>query len=105
MAVRVATAAATAAAVGPPVGSMVGASVVSTAAVRVATAAAGRRTVRDNLAVAVAALWRSTGILASMVGLSWELSSSTVGIEVGAATCSFVVAVPGGSRRLQRAWR
>jgi hypothetical protein len=30
--------------------------------------------------------------------MSWELSSSTVGIEVGAATCSFVVAVPGGRR-------
>jgi hypothetical protein len=33
-----------------------------------------------------------------MVGLSWELSSSTVATEVGAATCSFVVAVPGGRR-------
>jgi hypothetical protein len=32
------------------------------------------------------------------VGLSWKLSSSTVGTEVGAATCSFVVAVPGGRR-------
>jgi hypothetical protein len=32
------------------------------------------------------------------VGLSWELSPSTVGTEVGAATCSFVVAVPGGRR-------
>jgi hypothetical protein len=32
------------------------------------------------------------------VGLSWELSSSTVATEVGAATCSFVVAVPGGRR-------
>jgi hypothetical protein len=33
-----------------------------------------------------------------MVGLSWELSSSTVATEVGAATCSFVVAVPDGRR-------
>jgi hypothetical protein len=32
------------------------------------------------------------------VGLSWELSSSTVATEVGAVTCSFVVAVPGGRR-------
>jgi hypothetical protein len=30
--------------------------------------------------------------------LSWELSSSTVATEVGAATGSFVVAVPGGRR-------
>jgi hypothetical protein len=33
-----------------------------------------------------------------MVGLGWELSSGTVGTEVGAATCSFVVTVPGGRR-------
>jgi hypothetical protein len=33
-----------------------------------------------------------------MVGLSWELSSSTVAIEVGAATCSFVVTVHCGRR-------
>jgi hypothetical protein len=39
---------------------MVGASVA--AAVRVATAAAGRSTVRDDLAVAVATLWRSAGV-------------------------------------------
>jgi hypothetical protein len=44
-----------AAAAGSPVGSVVGASVVAAAAVRV-TAAAGRSTVRDNLAVAVATL-------------------------------------------------
>jgi hypothetical protein len=71
---------------------MVGASVVAVAA------AAGRSTVRDDLAVAVATLWRSAGVGASTVGLGWELSSSTVGSEVGAATCSFVVAVPGGRR-------
>jgi hypothetical protein len=33
-----------------------------------------------------------------MVGLGWELSSSTVATEVGAATCSFVVAIPGWRR-------
>jgi hypothetical protein len=54
--------------------------------------------VRDDLAVAVANLWRSAGVGASAVGLGWKLSSSTVGAEVGAATCSFVVAVPGGRR-------
>jgi hypothetical protein len=77
---------------------MVGASVVATATVRVAATAAGRSTVRDDLAVAVATLWRSAGVEASTVGLGWELSSSTVGTEVCAATCSFVVAVPGGRR-------
>jgi hypothetical protein len=78
---------------------MVGASVVSAAAVRVAAAAAGKSTVRDDLAVAVATLWRSAGVGVSTVGLGWELSSSTVGSKVGAATCSFVVAVP-SERRL-----
>jgi hypothetical protein len=39
---------------------MVGASVVTTAAVRVA--AAGRSAVKDDLAVAVATLWRSAGV-------------------------------------------
>jgi hypothetical protein len=77
---------------------MVGASVVSAATVRVAAAAAGRSTVRDDLAVAVATLWRSAGVGASTVVLGWELSSSTVGTEVGTASCSFVVAVPGGRR-------
>jgi hypothetical protein len=33
-----------------------------------------------------------------MVGLSRQLGSSTVAAEVCAATCSFVVAVPGGRR-------
>jgi hypothetical protein len=61
-------------------------------------AAAGRSTVRDDFAVAVATLWGSAGVGASAVGLSMELSSSTVGTIVGAATCGFVVAVPGGRR-------
>jgi hypothetical protein len=78
---------------------MVGASAITTAAVRVVAAAAGWSTVRDDLAVAVATLWRSAGVGASTVGLGWEFSSSTVGTVVGAATCSFVVAVP-GERRL-----
>jgi hypothetical protein len=33
-----------------------------------------------------------------MVGLSWELGPSTVATEVSTATCSFIVAVPGGRR-------
>jgi hypothetical protein len=94
----VAAAAVTAAAAGPPVGSMVGASAVAATVVRAVAAAAGRSTVGDNLAVAVAILWRSASVGASTVGLSWELSSSTVGTVVGTATCSFVVAVPGGRR-------
>jgi hypothetical protein len=77
---------------------MVGASAVAAAAVRVMAAAAGRSTVRDDFAVAVATLWGSAGVGASAVGLSGELSSSTVGTVVGAATCGFVVAVPGGRR-------
>jgi hypothetical protein len=52
--------------------------------------------VRDDLAVAVATLWRSAGVGASAIGLSGKLNSSTVGTVVGAATCGFVVAVPGG---------
>jgi hypothetical protein len=77
---------------------MVGASAVAAAAVRVMAATAGRSTVRDDFAVAVATLWGSGGVGASAVGLSGELSSSTVGTVVGAATCVFVVAVPGGRR-------
>jgi hypothetical protein len=77
---------------------MVGASAVAAAAVRVVAAAAGWSAVRDDLAVAVATLWRSASVGASTVGLGWELSSSTVGTVVGAVTCSFVVAVPGGRR-------
>jgi hypothetical protein len=41
---------------------MVGASAVAAAAVRVAAAAAGRSTVRDDVTVAVATLWRSAGV-------------------------------------------
>jgi hypothetical protein len=77
---------------------MVGASAVAAAAVRVAAAAAGRSAVRDDVTVAVATLWRSAGVQASAVGLSGKLSSSTVGTVVGAATCSFVVAVTSGGR-------
>jgi hypothetical protein len=77
---------------------MVGASAVAATVVRAVAATAGRSTVGDNLAVAVAILWRSASVGASTVGLSWELSSSTVGTVVGTATCSFVVAVPGGRR-------
>jgi hypothetical protein len=93
-----ASAAATAATASPPVGSMVGASAVAAAAVGVVAAAAGRSTVGDDLAVAVVTLWRSAGVGATTVRLGWELSSSTVGTIVGAATCGFVVAGPGGRR-------
>jgi hypothetical protein len=41
---------------------MIGASVVTAAAVRVTAAAAGRSTVGDDLAVAVASLWRSADV-------------------------------------------
>jgi hypothetical protein len=77
---------------------MVGASAIAAPAVRVIAAAAGRSTVRDDFAVAVATLWGSAGVGASAVGLSGELSSSTVGTVVGAVTCAFIVAVPAGRR-------
>jgi hypothetical protein len=77
---------------------LVGASAVAAAAVRVAATATGRSAVRDDVAVAVATLWRSADVRASAVGLSGKLSSSTVGTVAGAVTCSFVVAVPGGRR-------
>jgi hypothetical protein len=54
--------------------------------------------VGDDLAVAVVTLWRSAGVGAMTVWLGWELSSSTVGTVVGAATCGFVVAGPGWRR-------
>jgi hypothetical protein len=79
---------------------MVGASAVVAAAVGVVAAATGRSAVGDDLAVAVVTLWTSAGIGAGVVGLGWELSSSTVGTVSSAATCSFVVAVPGGGRLL-----
>jgi hypothetical protein len=71
---------------------------VAAAAFRVIAVAASQSTVRDDFAVAVATLWRSAGVGSSAVGLSGELSSSTVGTIVGAATCGFVVAVPGWRR-------
>jgi hypothetical protein len=77
---------------------MVGASAITAAAVRIMAANAGWGMVGDDVAVAVAALWTSAGVGASSVGFSWELSSSTVGAIAGAATCSLVVAVPGGRR-------
>jgi hypothetical protein len=94
VAVRVASAAAIASATGPSIGPMVGASAVVASAVRVA--------VGDDLTIAgsgcgaVASLRGSAGVCTSMVGLGRQLGSSTVAAEVGAATCSFVVAVPGG---------
>jgi hypothetical protein len=50
---------------------MVGASAVAAAAVRVVAAAAGSSAVRDDLAVAVATMWRSAGVGVSAVGLGW----------------------------------
>jgi hypothetical protein len=77
---------------------MVGASAVAATAVGVMAAAASRSAVGDDLAVAVVTLWRSAGVGAMTVRLGWELSSGTVGTVAGAATCSLVVAVPGGRR-------
>jgi hypothetical protein len=77
---------------------MVGASAVAATAVGVVAAAVGRSTVGDDLTVAVVALWRSAGVGVTMVGLGWEVSSSTVRTVVGAATCGFVVAGPGWRR-------
>jgi hypothetical protein len=93
-----ASAAATAAAASPLVGSVVGASAVAAAAVGVVAAAAGRSTMGEDLAVAVITLWTSAGVGAGAVGFDWELSSSTVGTVACAATCSLVVALPGGGR-------
>jgi hypothetical protein len=75
---------------------MVGASVVAASAARLA--------VGDDLTIAgsscgtVASLRGSVGVCTSTVGLGRQLGSSTVVAEVGAATCSFVVAVLGGGR-------
>jgi hypothetical protein len=96
VAVRVVSTAATASAAGPPVGPMVGASAVAAAAVRVA--------VRDDLTIstsscsAIATLRGSAGVCTSAVGINRQLASSTVAAEVCAATCSFVVTVPGGGQ-------
>jgi hypothetical protein len=77
---------------------MIGASAVAAAAVGVVAATAGRSVVGGNLAVVVVTLWRSTSVGAMTVRLGWELSSSTVGTIIGAATCGFVVAGPGWRR-------
>jgi hypothetical protein len=77
---------------------VVGAPAVAAAAVGVVAAATGRSAVGDDIAVAVVTLWRSAGVGATTVRLRWELSSSTVGTIVGAATCGFVVTGPGGRR-------
>jgi hypothetical protein len=75
---------------------MVGASAVAASAARVA--------VGDDLTItvsscgAVASLRGSASVCTSTVGLGRQLGSSTVTAEVRAATCSFVVAVPGGGR-------
>jgi hypothetical protein len=75
---------------------MVGASAIAAASIRVA--------VRDDLTVAVsgrnavATLRGSAGVCTSAVGISRQLGSSTVAAGVCAATCSFIVAVPGGGR-------
>jgi hypothetical protein len=73
---------------------VVGAPAIAAATVRVA--------VRDDLTIAasscsaVATLRGSVGVSTSTVGISRQLSSSTVAAEVSATTCGFVVAVPGG---------
>jgi hypothetical protein len=77
---------------------MVGASAIAATAVGVAATAGGRSAVGDDLAIAVVTLWRSVGVGAMTVRLGWELRSSTFGTVVGAATCGFVVAVPGWRR-------
>jgi hypothetical protein len=92
--VRVASAAAITSATGPPVGPMVGASAVAASAARVA--AGDDLTIAGSSCGAVASLRGSTGVCTSTVGLGRQLGSSTVMAEVGAATCSFVVAVPSG---------
>jgi hypothetical protein len=96
VAVRVASTAVIASATGPPIGPMVGASAVAASAARVA--------MRDDLTIAasscsaVASLRGSAGCCTSTVGLGRQLGSSTVTAEVRAATCGFVVTVPGGGQ-------
>jgi hypothetical protein len=96
VAVRVASAAAIASAPGPPVGPMVGASVVAASAARVAVG--DDLTIASSSCGAVASLRGFAGVCTSTVGLGRQLASSTVTAEVRAATCGFVVAVPGGRR-------
>jgi hypothetical protein len=91
-----APAAAIASATGPPVGPMVGAFAVAASAARVAVG--DDLTIAASSCGAVAGLRGSAGVCASTVGLGRQLASSTVTAEVRAATCSFVVAIPGGRR-------
>jgi hypothetical protein len=91
VAVRVVSTAASASATGPPVGPMVGASTAARVAVR------DDLTIATNSCSAIATLRGSACVCTSAVGISRQLGSSTVTAEVHAATCSFVVAVPGGA--------
>jgi hypothetical protein len=75
---------------------MVGASAVAASAARLAVG--DDLTIADSSCGAVAILRGSAGICTSTVGLGRQLGSSTVAAEVGAVTCSLVVAVPGGGR-------
>jgi hypothetical protein len=75
---------------------MVGASAIAAAAVRVAVR--GDLTIAASSCSAVATLRGSTGVSTSAVGISRQLGSSTVAAEVSAATCGFIVAVPGGKQ-------
>jgi hypothetical protein len=69
-----------------------------------AVAATSRVAVRDDLTIAasscsaIATLRGSAAVHTSAVGISRQLGSSTVTADVHAATCSFVVTVPGGGR-------
>jgi hypothetical protein len=75
---------------------MIGASAVAASAIRVAVG--DDLTIAGSSCSAVASLRGSAGVCTSTVGLGRQLGSSTVAAEVGAATCSFVVAVLGGGR-------
>jgi hypothetical protein len=94
VAVRVASATAIASATGPPIGPMVGASAVAASTARVAVG--DDLTIAGSNCGAVASLRGSASVCTSMVGLGRQLGSSTITAEVRAATCSFVVTVPGG---------
>jgi hypothetical protein len=94
MAIRVASAAAIASATGPSVGLMVGASVVAASAARVVMR--DDLTITANSCSAIATLGGPTGRCMSTVGIGRQLGSSAVTTKVCAATCGFVVAVPGG---------
>jgi hypothetical protein len=75
---------------------VVGASTVAAAAARVAVG--DDLTIAASSCSAVATLRWFAGVCTSAVGISRQLGSRTVAAEVGAATCSFVVAVPGGGQ-------